>query len=491
MKKEKRELTPTEKKRRKKRIRNIILVIVLVIVIAFVALSCSGSKNTAAVVTTVHPIIGSVEENVSTSGTVESEETRVYFAPVSGKLAEIQVEAGDVVEEGALLIAYDMEAMEEALEQAGLQYTAANSSYNGSLADSRDAQAKLNEANTNLPILEQQIKDSKSYIKSLQEKLGTVQTDTANALAAENMNLQKKLIELQKDPVTNADAITEVQMAMQTNQYVSQIAGTSEAQTSLQKEIEAEEERLAGYQEYKAEMEAQKQQAEAVILNSYQKENLSATEQMNSLSYESVKEDYDTAQRGITAQFTGIVTEIGAVEGMTVTEGMQLLTLANSEQIKVSFSITKYDLAKLAIGQKAEVTINGRVYEGTITKINRMATVNASGTAAVGAEIHIENPDDNIYLGLDAKIEIHTNKVENALLIPIEALNADKNGDFVYVEENGFVVRKSIVTGISSAEYIEVKEGLSETDNVIAATLTGVGVEEGMAVYSMPEMVTE
>ncbi|MGN1146890.1 MAG: efflux RND transporter periplasmic adaptor subunit [Lachnospiraceae bacterium] len=490
MKKEKKELTPTEKKRRKKRIRNIILVIVLVIVIVFGALACSGSKNTAAVVTTVHPVIGSVEENVSISGTVESEETKVYFAPVSGKIAEIHIEAGDVVEEGDLLIAYDMQAMEEALEQAGLQYTAANSSYNGSLAGSRDAQTRLNEANTNLPILEQQIKDSKAYIKALQEKLATVQTDTANALAAENMNLQKKLIELQKDPVANEDAITEVQMAMQTNQYVSQIAGTSEAQTDLQKKIEEEEERLAGYQEYKAEMEAQKQQAEAEILDSYQKENLDATEQMNSLSYESAKEDYDTAQMGITALFTGIVTEISAVEGMTVTEGMQLLTLANSEQIKVSFSVTKYDLAKLAVGQKAEVTINGKVYDGTITKINRMATVNASGTAAVNAEIHIENPDDNIYLGLDAKIEIHTSKVENALLIPIEALNADKNGDFVYVEENGFVVRKSIVTGISSAEYIEVKEGLSEMDYVITTSLTG-GVEEGMAVYSMPDTVTE
>jgi hypothetical protein len=55
-----------------------------------------------------------------------------------------------------------------------------------------------------------------------------------------------------------------------------------------------------------------------------------------------------------------------------------------------------------------------------------------------------------------------------------------KVGDFVYVEEDGFAVRKNIVAGISSSEYIEIKEGLTTSDKVIVYSQTLL--EEGMAV---------
>ncbi len=489
MKKEKkqRELLPEEKKRRKKKIRNLILAAVLVLVILFLALSCGRNEGGVLMAETVSPIIGNVEESISTSGTVQSENIKVYFAPVSGKIAGIHIEAGSVAEAGTLLVSYDMADMEQMLLQAKLQYTAGSSSYNGSMAGSREAQAKLDEAVNNLAVLNQQIADSEAYTKTLREELENNQTSTANALAAENMNLQKKLIELQRDPVANENEIIQIQLALQTNQYASQVSGSSQKQLDLQKRIAAEEEKQAACREYKAEMEAQKQQAEAQILDSYQKTNLSATEELNAISYGQAQADFDTAQAGIMAQFTGIVTEIGVVEGANVTEGMQLLTLADSENIKVVISVTKYDLAKLSTGQKADITINGRVYEGTISKINRMATENMSGTATVGAEIHVENPDDNIVLGLDAKVEIHTQEAKNVLLIPVEALNADKEGDFVYVAENGFVVKKPIVTGISSTEYIEVKEGLCETDNVITISYSGMAIEEGLPVYAVQQ----
>ena len=71
------------------------------------------------------------------------------------------------------------------------------------------------------------------------------------------------------------------------------------------------------------------------------------------------------------------------------------------------------------------------------------------------------------------------------MLLPIAAIYADKTSDFVYVEENGMAVRRDIVTGISSAEYIEVKEGLTATDRVIISSM--VTLEDGMAVVTMSE----
>jgi putative ABC transport system permease protein len=70
------------------------------------------------------------------------------------------------------------------------------------------------------------------------------------------------------------------------------------------------------------------------------------------------------AKKGIVADFDGIVTECTGVSGASVTEGAQLITLESSQNVKVSFDASKSDVAKLAIGQKVDITISGNKYEG-------------------------------------------------------------------------------------------------------------------------------
>ena len=68
-----------------------------------------------------------------------------------------------------------------------------------------------------------------------------------------------------------------------------------------------------------------------------------------------------------------------------------------------------------------------------------MAEQNNSGAAVVGAEIKILNPDSDVILGVEAKVVINTEKVENAVLVPITAVNVDMDGEFVYVVENNIL----------------------------------------------------
>ena len=100
----------------------------------------------------------------------------------------------------------------------------------------------------------------------------------------------------------------------------------------------------------------------------------------------------------------------------------------------------------------------------------------------VGVEVHLTNPDDKIILGLDAKLTVHTDSAQNTLLIPVEAINADKDGDFLYVVENGCVARRPVTCGISSDEYTEILDGITEEDEIIVSSITGESLEEGMAV---------
>lgn len=67
---------------------------------------------------------------------------------------------------------------------------------------------------------------------------------------------------------------------------------------------------------------------------------------------------------------------------------------------------------------------------------------------------------------------------------PVEIVNADKQGEFCYVVDNGVVTMRRITTGISSDSMVEVKEGLKEGDQIVY-DVTGT-IMEGMKVMAVP-----
>ena len=163
---------------------------------------------------------------------------------------------------------------------------------------------------------------------------------------------------------------------------------------------------------------------------------------------------------------------------------IQIKVRYDADNVKVTINVTKYDLAKIKEGQKADITIAGNKYEGEVSEISKVATKNANGASVVSAGIKIMNPDSNIILGTEADVVIHTAKAENALILPIEAVNTDRNGSFVYAIENGVIVRKNVKTGITSDTEEEVKTGISEKDQVLT-DVTG-DITEGMKAASKP-----
>ena len=495
-KRKQKEAQKTKKPGKKRKKAPVIIAVIIIVLIMIRLVSCAFSGNAGVQVSTTNAFRGDIEESVSTSGKVVSEEKVVLFAPVGGRLNEVNVAAGDAVKAGDVLMTYDMDQMQERLQEASLQQDKSNASYNSTMSENSKSTAKLNEANTNLAVLDQQLADYKSYLKDLQDKLSTSQRETQRQLSEESYNLSRRAADLNKELQNGVteDRAAEINKELQDisgdqarNAYVQSIADSSDYVVSMQKEIAEVQEHITECENYKAEMKSQKGSSEGTILNGYQTKAYTADKDLAQLTYKEAQEQYDAAEKGIVADFDGIVTECNGVSGASVAEGAQLITLESSQNVKVTFDASKSDVAKLEIGQKVDVTISGSKYEGEIAKINRMATLNASNTPMVGVEVHLTNPDDKIILGLDAKLTVHTDSAQGALLIPVEAINADKTGDFLYVVENGMVVKRPVTCGISSDEYTEVLEGVTEEDQIIVSSLMGIGLEEGMAVTAMPE----
>lgn len=478
-KKSKQEKKPLDKEAKKKRRKRIILIVLGVLVLFFIVMNLLGGEGAQAYVTTTPSVKGEIEQTINTSGTVTTEQSKVYFSDVSVKIGSVNVEAGDAVKAGDVLIAYDADALAKEKELAQLKLQSTEGSYQNSLQNSSENAGDLKEANVNLEVLEQQIADTEAYINSLEAKIEQKQTD----LAHEGTLLQISLLDWQDEP--NSEEYLNLQKLIQLNSYEQQ---NNEEIKGWQDELKVYNEMLADYKEYRSEMKAQKNTAEAGEMTSGAKEELEANNQTNEIQAKDSLESLEAAETGITADFNGVVTEVGAVEGSSVTVGTQLLKLESTEEVMVKISVTKYDLDKIALGQKAVVTIGGKEYQGEVSKINKMAEKNASGAAVVGTEIKILNPDSDVILGVEAKVVISTAKEADVVLVPTEAVNVDMDGEFVYVVEENILVKKRIVTGISSDTMVQVTEGLGEDEQLV--TNVTADMEEGMTVMVMPQMIT-
>ena len=192
---------------------------------------------------------------------------------------------------------------------------------------------------------------------------------------------------------------------------------------------------------------------------------------------------------GLRAPFDGVVTMVGFTEGDKAMMGSPVISFSSLEDVHIELSVGKSDLEKIAEGQEVSITMLKNEYHGKITTINHAAMQTGTAGAQVKVTVSVDDPDENIYLGLDAKCSILTASVKDVLILPVEAVNVDSIGEFVFTYDTTTMIvgKKYVTTGASSELYVEIKDGIDSND-VIVISYTGV-VEEGkMATPSAESM---
>ena len=260
------------------------------------------------------------------------------------------------------------------------------------------------------------------------------------------------------------------------------LSGASADTSDLQRELDSASATLA---ELQSELASEKAVAEAdpASLSEEAKEKMEVANNLTELEAKSVEELIEEGKKGIQAEFNGVISDCQVAQGAAVTQGMQLFTLESTEEVSVNISVSKYDYEVLKEGQKATIEMGDSTYEGTLVKINRVAIPNAEGTPMIGAEVRIDNPDENIFIGVEAKVTVHAEQAKGVPVVPVEAVNIGKSGSFCYVLRDGVIEKQEVQTGISSDTMVEIKSGLKAGDQVIP----DIGsLEEGDAAQAAP-----
>lgn len=154
----------------------------------------------------------------------------------------------------------------------------------------------------------------------------------------------------------------------------------------------------------------------------------------------------------------------------TATE-TDLLTLSPSKQMSVTISVDETDILALEEGQTAQVEVSSvseESFSGTVTSISKVADT-SSGVTQYSAEITLDRAE-GMLSGMTASVDVQIEGVENALIIPVDALHQTSAGYYVYTsydeETHQYGGMTEVTIGMQNDTQVEIASGLKEGDTV-------------------------
>lgn len=207
-----------------------------------------------------------------------------------------------------------------------------------------------------------------------------------------------------------------------------------------------------------------------------------ATEQ-SAFETETAREDYENAagkleefdsviiEQVISAENSGVVTEVYVSKGDYLTQNKDLISLNNYDEVTITVSVEEDDLETAALGNMANVTLaafEDEVFTGTVTEIGDAEIDSNTNKTMYSVTVTVENTGNVLYQDMTAEVTFVTDEASEVLYVPARAVTEEDGATYVKVrEDGGAIVRKKVTAGFTDGINIEIKEGLSEGETVL------------------------
>ena len=183
----------------------------------------------------------------------------------------------------------------------------------------------------------------------------------------------------------------------------------------------------------------------------------------------------------ITAPFAGVVTQRYANLGALMqagtsssTQAMPLVRLSQDDLFRLVIPVPESYVRYIHIGDPVSVVVPSlnRSFPG---KVTRFSVDVKEDTRTMHTEVDVANPQRVLLPGLYADATIRIEHKENALAVPLQAI--DHNNDQAMVDLVGpshKIEPRVIELGIQTATEAEVLSGLNEGDRVVVSDRSGL-----------------
>lgn len=182
----------------------------------------------------------------------------------------------------------------------------------------------------------------------------------------------------------------------------------------------------------------------------------------------------DLSQTTILAPHGGVITLLDVVEGQvisgatSVSNGTELMTIAQLDELYMEANINEVDVEKLEIGQPAFLrfdAIPDFEVEGEISVIAPSARRDGN-VRVFPVEVIFEVADNRVRPGISATVEIPIASVEDAVSVLLSAVFNNEGESVVYVESPSGWERREVRVGINDLQHVEILSGLEPGESV-------------------------
>jgi HlyD family secretion protein len=395
--------------------------------------------------------VGSVSATIGMTGAVRSKQTTILAWQTSGVIASVPVAKDQTVAKDALLANLDPTSLPQAviLAQANL-VSAQKALDNLLLTNQARSNAELAMARAQKALDDaKKARDNKQYQRASQE---TIDIARANLiLAGKALEDAETIYNRNKNRDNNdvvfAAALSQLAAAQQRYDqakynldYVSALPDPLDVQTAQALVDVAQSNLMAAKVEWERDKDgpsdadisaarAQVDAAQAVI-----------------------------DQARLTAPFAGSLTLVKSKVGDQVAPGTLAFQLDDLSRLYVDGEVTEVDIARIQVGQPAELTFDALRGQNFSGKVSEIASVgkSISGTVSFTVTIEINQPDARLRPGMTAAADITASSQQGALLVPNQALRSRQGQPVVYVLKNGAPQAVAIQLGAASTTQTQV-----------------------------------
>jgi len=186
---------------------------------------------------------------------------------------------------------------------------------------------------------------------------------------------------------------------------------------------------------------------------------------------------------------SGIVSTVSARGAYEAKDLLAEVFVGDAKQMVIS--VDELDIIHVALGQEVSIAMDAvidRTYSGKVSYISQIGS-SSSGVTNYSVTLDVDG-DELLKIGMNGTATIVVDKVDDAVLVPLTALSYGRGGSYVWLydaEAEDSRRQVYVETGLSSADYAEVRSGLSAGD-VVLVTRTAAGGSAGSAGVDLSQL---
>ena len=457
---------------------------------------------------------GTLLVTVSATGSlVPHSEVSLAFSS-GGRVAEVLVEEGQVMEAGQPLARLETDDL--ALQVAQAEATLKT-------AEAQLAQVKAGTRPEDIAAAEASLAAARGSLASSQGTLANTQASLARLLAGatdREIEIARLGVDQAKDSRWSAqaqrDAVKGNPHAQSSDKDAAE-AGVLQAEDAVRiAELQYEETKAGPRDEDVAAARAQVEQAQGQV-EAAQAQVDQAQAQLEKLENSPTSEEVAVAQAQVdqaevsleqarlhleqatlTAPMDGTVTALNIQPGEMASASQPVIVLTDLAALEVDVNLDETDVARVTIGQETRVSVDAFPdveLAGEVTTIAPTADV-ASGVVLYPVTVRLAPTDPStgrrgglvepsgqalpVRAGMTADVDIVTVSQENALIVPLRAVHTE--GERAYMDrlDDGQIERVEVELGLTTDTEVEITSGLAEGDLVAVVAGPAQGSDRQM-----------